>query len=247
MKNKTKIPKIIHYVWVGGNPLTKSAKRIIKSWEKYCSDYQIMRWNENNFDMNSYLYAREAYNSKKFAFVSDVIRLHALYEFGGIYMDTDVEVLKSLDPFLNDDAFSGFETNTHIPTGIIGAKKGHAFIKELLNWYIGKKFINSDGTFNLSTNVLIMTEEFRKKGLLFNDKKQTINDFTLYPRTFFCPIRPVGFENHFSKQTSTIHWFNGSWLDENKSFRREIIKWGFRYKLTRKIWNILDLLKKLDA
>ena len=103
------IPKIIHYCWFGGNPLSDDAKRYIASWKKYCPDYEIREWNESNFDINENDYCREAYEQKKWAFVTDYVRLKALYEYGGIYMDTDVEVVKPLDPLLSYDALSGYE------------------------------------------------------------------------------------------------------------------------------------------
>ena len=129
--NKRMIPKTIHYCWFGGNPLPKLAKKCIKSWKKYCPDFEIIEWNEANFDISSApLYVRQAYEAKKWAFVTDYVRLYALTSYGGIYMDTDVEVIKPLDFFLNHDAFSGFESEKSIPTGIMASKKGNIWVKE---------------------------------------------------------------------------------------------------------------------
>ena len=148
------IPKIIHYIWVGGKPLTPLAEKCIQSWKKNCPDYEIKRWDESTFDINQNQYCKEAYESKKWAFVSDYIRLKVLFEYGGIYMDTDVEVIKPLDEFLVHPAFSGFENNTQIPTGIMAAEKNNKWIENLLNDYNHRHFIKEDGSFDYTTNVL---------------------------------------------------------------------------------------------
>ena len=136
------IPKIIHYCWFGGNPLPELAKKCIASWKLYCPDYEIKEWNESNFDLNYCDYVREAYDSKNWAFVSDVARLYALVTEGGIYMDTDVEVIKPLDNLLKYHAVSGFETETTIPTGLIAGEKENPMLKELLYEYKNIHFTN---------------------------------------------------------------------------------------------------------
>ena len=133
------IPKKIYYCWFGGKPLPKLAKKCIKSWKKFLPDYEIIECNENNFDLNCCDYVREAYDNKKYAFVTDYVRLYMLYKEGGIYMDTDVEVLKNLDCFLNEKAFSGFENEKYVPTGLMASEKGNEIIGELLNYYDNKK------------------------------------------------------------------------------------------------------------
>ena len=150
------IPKIIHYCWFGGNPLPKSAEKCIKSWKKYCPDYEIIEWNESNFDINSNQYVREAYENKKYAFVTDYVRLYAMYNYGGIYMDTDVEVLKPLDCFLDNHAFSGFESSGYIPTGLMASEKEFPLFRELLKYYGNRAFVNPDGSFDTTTNTLVM-------------------------------------------------------------------------------------------
>ena len=124
------IPKKIHYCWFGRNPLPEDAKKYIESWEKYCPDYEIKEWNEDNFNLDMYPYVREAYENRKFAFVSDVARLYALYNEGGFYMDTDVELIKPLDDFLKYDGVSGFESSTQIPTGLMASRQLQPFVKE---------------------------------------------------------------------------------------------------------------------
>lgn len=151
------IPKKIHYIWLGGNKKSKLIEKCIASWKKYCPDYEIIEWNENNFDIGSNKYLKEAYEAKKWAFASDYIRLYVLYTEGGIYMDTDVEVLKPLDRFLECKAFSGFERKDAIPTGIMACEKGNEIFKELLSYYTDKSFYNEDGSMNQTTNVVTIT------------------------------------------------------------------------------------------
>ena len=219
---ENKIPKVIHYCWFGRGKLPKLAKKCIKSWKKYLPDYEIKEWNEDNFDINSNQYVREAYEAKKYAFVSDYVRLYALYNYGGIYMDTDVEVIKSLDEFLIHEAFSGFESPKDIPTGIMGCIKGHRLFKEFLGYYNDRSFINEDGSFDQTTNVAIMTKICEKYGLIKNNQLQTINGFTIYPKTYFCPLNYNNKENDFTDNTYTIHHFSGSWIsNEEKRHRRK--------------------------
>lgn len=135
------IPKKIHYCWFGGNPLPESAKKYIGTWKKYCPDYEIIEWNENNFDVTQNQYCKEAYEAKKWAFVSDYARLKVLYDFGGIYMDTDVEVVKPLDDLLQYNWFSGFESEKRIQTGTMGAGFNSTIIKIFLDDYKNRHFI----------------------------------------------------------------------------------------------------------
>ena len=134
------IPKIIHYVWVGGNPKPKNIQRCMKTWRKHLKDYKIIEWNENNFDIHENKYVEEAYKAKKWAFVSDYIRAKAVYEYGGIYLDTDVRVLKKLDSLLNNRAFIGFENNDYLSAAIFGAEMNHPFMKDILNYYNNRDF-----------------------------------------------------------------------------------------------------------
>ena len=157
------IPKKIHYCWFGRGEKNKLYLSCIESWKKHFPDFEIIEWNEDNFDVNCNDYVREAYESKKYAFVTDYVRLYVLYNYGGIYMDTDVEVLKPLDPFLEHPAFSGFENNDSVPTGIMAARKKNKWIKDLLNEYNDLKFIKEDGSLDLTTNVVRITELSMKK------------------------------------------------------------------------------------
>ena len=216
------IPKIIHYCWFGGNPLPELAQKCIESWKKFCPDYEIIEWNESNFDIAANTYAKEAYEAKKWAFVSDVARLHALVTVGGIYMDTDVEVLKPLDEFLSLEAFSGFESETAIPTGIMAAEKGQPLFTELLHDYDNAHFLREDGTPDCTTNVVRITDLCLKYGLELNNQKQTVCGFTLFPYDYFCPKDFVTKELRITENTATIHHFDGSWLTAEEKLMAEL-------------------------
>lgn len=206
------IPKTIHYCWFGRNPKPKLANKCIQSWRKHCPDYEIIEWNEDNFDISSApLYVRQAYEAKKWAFVSDYVRLYAMVNFGGIYMDTDVEVLKSLDSFLLHEAFSGFEDEVSIPTGIMACEKGFPLFAEFLKYYDAACFVNKDGSINTTTNVRIITNICMNHGLKRTDEFQIIEGFALYPHDYFCPISYTSGKMEKTKRTATIHWFAGSW------------------------------------
>lgn len=233
------IPKIIHYCWFGGNPLPKLAKKCIKSWKKYCKDFEIKEWNETNFDVSSApLYVRQAYEAKKWAFVADYVRLYAMTKFGGIYMDTDVEVVSNLDVFLNNEAFSGFENDEYISTGIMASEKGFPLFEELLSYYDNASFINEDGSLNMTTNVTVITDMCNKYGFVPNGKYQELAGLALYPKDYFCPKDYYGGEMTITENTACIHHFDGSWQSEewrksNKRRHRQRkianIKYSIRY------------------
>lgn len=208
----TQIPKTIHYVWFGGNELTDLAQRCIDSWKRYCPDYEIVRWDESNFDSGGNRYFEEALKSKKWAFASDYARLKILFEYGGIYMDTDVEVLRPLDDFLFEAAFSGFEAEQSVPTGLMAARAGEPFFRRLLDDYDNRHFINEDGSFDLTTNVTLITDACVAAGLFLNGEKQTVQGFTLYPKEYFCPKDHDTGVVSLTDNSYTIHHFNGSWL-----------------------------------
>lgn len=218
---KNEIPKIIHYCWFGGNPLPELAVKCIESWKKFLPEYEIIEWNEKNFDINSCPYVKEAYDAKKFAFVSDYVRLYALCNFGGIYMDTDVEVIKNLDFFLKYQAFSGFESRTRIPTGIMACEKGFLMFKELLEDYDGRHFVDLNGIQDHTTNVATITRLLSKKGFLPNNKFQVINGFALFPNEYFCPKNIDTGEIKITDNTYTIHHFSYSWADEHSKKVRD--------------------------
>lgn len=205
------IPKVIHYCWFGGSPLPELAIKCIDSWKKYCSGYEIKEWNEKNFDLNCCDYVREAYEAKKWAFVSDYARLYTMVTEGGIYMDTDVEVLSSLDPYLDNAAFSGFQTETEIPTGIMACEKGFPLFYELLHDYDYRHFKIGEGEYDISTNVEAITESCLARGLKLNNQEQVVKGFHLYPQDVFCAKSYQTGIVKTTENTVTIHHFAGSW------------------------------------
>ncbi|MBR1678962.1 MAG: glycosyl transferase [Bacteroidales bacterium] len=206
------IPKTIHYCWFGRGKMPDLAIRCIASWKKILPEYEIKEWNEENFDLSLYPYAEEAYRSRKFAFVTDIVRLYALYTEGGVYMDTDVEVLKPLDPFLVHHAFSGFESPQDVPTGIMAAEKGSRWAKDNLAYYEGRHFLQGKDM-DLTTNVEIITDYMvREYGLRQDNSFQDFPGYvTFYPKEYFCPLNPVTLKLELTERTVTIHHFMGSW------------------------------------
>lgn len=208
------IPKIIHYCWFGRGEKPAQALMCIESWKKYLPDYELKEWNEDNFDITQNQYVREAYENRKFAFVTDYVRLFAIYSEGGIYMDTDVEVVGSFDQFLHHHAFSGFENNGYVPTGMMAAEKGSNWAKELLEDYANRQFVNKDGSFDTRTNTEVITEYMISRGLKLNNMYQDFPGLcTMYPADFFCPKDHRTGVIRITKNTVCIHHFAGSWLD----------------------------------
>lgn len=242
------IPKILHYCWFGRGKPPKLFKKCMKSWKKFCPDYQIMLWNEDSFDVTQFQYVSEAYSKRKFAFVADFVRLYALVTVGGVYVDSDVEIVGSIDPFLNEKAFSGFESKTGVPTGIMGSEKGFPLFSELLHYYDGKHFLDKNGNCDTTTNVTIITNELTKRGLKLDNTKQVIDGFALFPKDVFCPLNPFGSgTNDFSEQTVCIHHFASSWVPKPER-RRAKIKYFlakvFGEKFVLKLVNFRNKLKK---
>lgn len=208
------IPKKIHYCWFGESPLSEVAKKYIDTWKKYCPDYEIIEWNEKNFDITQNQYCQEAYEAKKWAFVSDYARLKILYEYGGIYMDTDVEVLRSLDGLLKYNWFSGFESDIMISTATMGGIKNSKVLKLLLDDYTNRHFIKYNGGYDLRTNVEVITKILKENyNIQLNNTYQIFGDNnTLFPFDYLCCKNLINGKIYKCKDTYTIHHFNGSWL-----------------------------------
>ena len=235
------IPKKIHYCWFGRNPKSELAVKCIESWKEKLPDYEMIEWNEDTFDIDENVFCKEAYEAKKWAFVTDYVRLKVLYEYGGIYMDTDVEVLDSLDDFLSCKAFSGFEEDFSVPTGIMASEAKHRYVKELLEYYNDRHFLLEDGTYDVTNNVIIITAMTQKKGLRLDNTMQVVEDFTFYPKDYFCPMSWKTRKLNITKNTKTIHHFAGSWLSE------EIQKSNKRYQFVVKLFGekVADFLLNL--
>lgn len=235
------IPKKIHYCWFGRGEMPKDVLCCLNSWEKHLSDYEFILWNEDNFNININQYVKEAYNSKKYAFVTDYVRLYALYHYGGIYMDTDVEVLRPLDIFLKHSAFTGCENKNMCVTGIMGAEKEHKWIKSLLDDYIGEKFILPDGSYNKTTNTQRITKitinEFGWQPK--NEYQELVNDLAIYPYEVFCAKDWKTGRIESNDNTYTIHHFSGSWHTNFDKFKNMIIN-----KLGPNLTKLIVKLKK---
>lgn len=218
------IPKIVHYCWFGQSKLPELAKKCINSWKEYLPDYEFILWNEDSIDINSNQYIKEAYRSGKYAFVTDYVRLFALFHYGGIYMDTDVEVLKSLDDFLGNQAFTGCESDVLCVTGIIGAEKGHKWIEKLLTEYKEKKFIMKDGNYETTPNTIMITritsEEY---GWMPVNKHQILKEgLNIYNFETFCAKDWKTGKIRITTDTYTIHHFSGSWYSRMDKFKARI-------------------------
>ena len=218
------IPKIIHYCWFGYNPKPKLAEKCIKSWKKKCPDYQIIEWNEDNFDIFSCpAYVRQAYEAKKWAFVTDYVRLKVVYDYGGIYLDTDVELRKNLDFLLDNKAYFGFEDGVHISTGLgFGAEKGTKILAEMMDDYRGIAFLLPWGQFDETTCPVRNTKVFLQHGLVPNGEKQVLEDeILILPPSSLNPIDYETMKKSITKDTVSIHWFAASWRAKEDNEKKE--------------------------
>lgn len=223
------IPKKIHYCWFGEKKFSKLESKCKQSWEKILPDYEFYRWDEYNFDIATNIYIKQAYELKKYAFVSDYVRLKVLEMYGGIYLDTDVEVLKTFDVFLNNEAFIGFQDDKQIQTAVIGSIPNGRWVLEMLKYYENAKFLDEKGVMNLTTNVKIISDLLIKKGIkLENTRLLVPNYLMLYPNDVFC-AKNIDTGNIFqTNNTHSIHHFNASWF----SFRdkQKLKLWRFIHK-----------------
>ena len=218
------IPKIIHYCWFGRNPKGKLAEKCLKSWKKYCKDYKIIEWNEDNFDISTCpLYVRQAYKMQKWAFVTDYVRLKVVYENGGIYLDTDVQIIKKLDSLLVYDAYFGFDLDEYINTGLgFGAKKGAPILKDIMRQYEDIPFVRDDGTQDSMSCPVRNTEVFLKYGLCQNGEQQSLIDGTIIlPKDYLNPLDYWSGELKKTRNTLSIHWYSASWFSKKEKEEHE--------------------------
>lgn len=231
----SKIPKKIHYCWFGKGKKDELSLKCIQSWEKKLNDYEFVLWNEDNFDIERIPFVNQAYKNKKWAFVSDYVRMFALYNEGGIYLDTDVEVLKNFDSFLENEFFIGLENDLseeikQLSTAVIGSKRKHPLIGEMLKYYENRDFIKN-GKFDMTTNVKIVTNICKEKyGFDENKEEQKLgNGIKIYPKSYFYPnIDKIKNIQEKFPHTIAVHHLAGTWLspyDKVKIFIRKIIKY----------------------
>ena len=241
------IPKIIHYCWYGQNEIPEDIKYYIDTWKKYCPDYKIICWNENNTNLNENKYLKQAYDAKKYAFVTDYMRLKVLSEYGGIYMDTDIELCKSLDEYLHHRAFIGCQDENVFSTGLIASEANHPWIAKLFEHYNDLEFINNDGTYNLKPNTILITEITEDLyNWKFKNELQYLNDdICVYPVEYFCCKNWITGKIEKSSETVAIHHYKGSWLSEEDKRRSKshLMKKNLIIKLIGK--NNLEKAKSL--
>lgn len=216
------IPKFIHYCWFGKKPLSDDAKKCIESWKKYFPGYEIVQWNEGNFDICFNQYALEAYRRKKFAFFSDVARLFIVERYGGIYFDIDVEVISSFDDILKKGAFFGIENDGKLATGLgFGAEKGNWLVKEMLDYYNDKHFF-ADGKEDLTPCPIINSRVAMKNGFSLKNTIETVRGVTVYPKDYFNPKAGYNKQVIVTDNTHSIHHYDGSWLPEQEVNRARL-------------------------
>lgn len=239
-EQRLSIPKKIHYCWFGEKELPDFLKECMESWNRYCPDYEVVRWDENTFDVKKYEYTRQAAEYGKWGFVSDVARLDILYQYGGIYMDTDVKLLKTLDNLLYQKGFVGVEQWGNINTGGgIGAIPHHKMIREMLDYRLEFPFVMSDGSFNIETNGLYETMPFIRHGMRIDNTLQVINDMTVYPASVFHPYNYMSCEERVEDNTVSIHYFYGGWMEEDDRGNRE--------KTQKKYGEVIKRMKNCDV
>ena len=213
------IPKIIHYCWFGSKELPEVEKRCFETWKKILPDYKIILWNEDNSDLNSCDYVKQAYEHKKYAFVSDYIRIKALCEYGGIYLDTDVEVLKSFDSLMNHKGFLGFENRTTVGTAVMACEAQSDFAKEMVEFYKSHPFVDSNGNQNLTTNVTILNQILERKGMERKNREQIVDGIYILEREYLFPKKVSETEYNTTENTITIHKMSATWLTDRQKKR----------------------------
>ena len=206
------IPKKIHYCWFGDKSIPVQAKRFLAGWKTLCPEYDVVQWNESNSPLQDNIYIVQARAARKWAFVSDYVRLKALWEQGGVYLDTDVELLRPLDCFLGSPMFVGFENRERIATCIIGAEPHHPLVGELLEEYESLSFLRQDGSPDYTTNVERMTAMLQRHGARLDGSYQYFTELVIYPRAVFSPKSLENGKIYLTKDTHAIHHFSATWM-----------------------------------
>ncbi len=220
MSQERQIPKVIHYCWFGGNPLPEMAVKCIESWKKFCPEYEIVRWDESNYDVNACAYTKEAYQAKKWAFVSDFARFDILYRQGGLYFDTDVELIAPIDDIVDRGPFLGIEqsdNNSMVAPGLgMAATAGMEFYEKVLTAYRGWHFRYPDGSYNQTTVVKYTTELLQEYTPVATDQLQYMAGIWIYPWDYFCPMKYETGVITITDHTRAIHHFSATWLTKEE-------------------------------
>lgn len=217
-----RIPKTIHYCWFGEKKLPDQYRLWMESWKRYCPDYEVIEWNEKNYDVRKNKYVCQAYEMGDWAFVSDYARLDIVYEHGGIYLDTDVELIKNIDEMLMNDAFCGFENDQYVAYGLgFGAKKGHSLVGEIKEYYDNASFIFEDGTTDKTPCPVIQTQIMKRHGLKCDGKFQIVSGMTVYPSRVLCGMSPYSFRLERNTKAYAIHHYTSSWREDDHLQRRK--------------------------
>ena len=223
------IPKIIHYCWFGNNDLPELAQKCIESWKKYCPDYDFIRWDESNYDLKKNLYIKQAYESKQWCFVSDYARLDVVYNYGGIYLDTDVELLRPIDDLLQYESFAGVENGNLVNFGLgFGAEKHSTVIRNIMKEYEGRKFIKNDGEMDRTPCPIIQTNYLKTIGFKENNDIQNLDGIVIFPKEYFSPKDFLTGKLVITNNTYSIHHYQAAWLDEYDNFCKRM-----RWKLSK--------------
>lgn len=236
------IPRKVHYCWFGRGELPLLVKECIASWHKYMPDWEYVNWNEDNFDVYSIPYTKEAYEAKKYAFVSDYVRLWALEREGGLYMDVDFEVYKSFDDLMKYSAFAGFEGSKYLPLmmGVIASEPHGIWVQEQLGYYQNRHFIKEDGSPDLTTNVQYVTSKMSERGFHQNGEEQDYKDLHVFPVEYFCPRQTTG-EYVRTDNTYCEHKGLDSWTDHGHGLKKKLLDFVGEKNKTR----LIKLKRKL--
>ena len=216
------IPKIIHYCWFGGNPIPAKEIACMATWQRMLPGYIIKRWDEDTFDVNSTTFTKEAYRLKKYAFVADYVRLYALTKFGGLYLDTDVEIVKPFDDLLEKHScFGGFETSTMLQTGVLACEPNNEIFEQFFQYYKTHNFVwgGEDATL---PNSAILRDVMTRRGLVLNNEYQCVDGFASYPMDYFCPIDQGSRQVTVTDNTYCIHYLMGSWFPASIRFKNTL-------------------------
>lgn len=223
------IPKKIHYCWFGDGEKSELVKKCIASWKQFCPDCEIIEWNESNYDLTKNQYMYEAYQAKRWGFVPDYARLDIIYEHGGIYLDTDVEMIRSFDDLFEQNGYMGFESATDAKQTEFSVNGGQGFaappknelIRQMRDIYDGLHFINEDGSHNLQPSPYFNTLVLKQNGLVPNNTLQVIDGITIYPSEYFCPVNWKTHKREITENTHSIHHFDASWVSASEKKKRK--------------------------